>query len=152
MVSIARQPPPRVLTFTGDHATDIGAVERAPRHIAYVGNILAAGAKPLLANALLTGNGTVRSRLHWTTWNRSVGRATGSDWHNNCIPDCAHGAFSAYPVEARISPLRWVDGYLVFTRLTVTYTGARPPGSAYRRGWVTYRLHYNAPKFAFYWR
>lgn len=141
VVRTEREPSPRIPMFTGINPIGSGMVKREPGKIVYSGD----------GSALLAGSGTIRSRLHWTKWNRSGARATGSDWHDNCIPDCARGAYSAYPVKLRAYRPRWIEGYLVFTRVTVTYTGSRPPYAAYRRGWVTYRLHYNTPKFEFFW-
>lgn len=46
---------------------------------------------------------------------------------------------------------RVIDGYLVFTRVTVTYTGTRPPYPGYRHGSVAYKLHYDSQYDDLYW-
>jgi hypothetical protein len=49
-----------------------------------------------------------------------------------------------------------VAGYLLITRMTVTYTGARPPYPAYDHRSMTYKLSYSAaynPRYdSFFWR
>lgn len=139
LVRTAREPSPRIPILSGVNPFSGGVVKRQPGRIVYTGD----------GSALLAGSGAIGSHLHWTKWTRSGGLATGADWHDNCIPDCARGTYSAYPVRIRAYRLRWVEGYLVFTRVRVTYTGARPPYPAYRRGSVTYRLRYK--NFEFFW-
>ena len=65
-------------------------------------------------------------RLHWTTWNGTEGRAFGADWVNNCVPFCAAGTFTPYPVNIRVFRPRMLGGHRIFTRMQVTYTGKRP--------------------------
>ncbi len=82
-------------------------------------------------SGLLAGRGTRSrhpdfSRLHWTTWNDTEGRAFGADWANNCVPFCAAGTFTPYPVNIRVFRPRVVEGHRIFTRMQVTYTGKRP--------------------------
>ena len=84
-------------------------------------------------SGVLAGRGT-RSRhpkigrLHWTTWNATEGKAFGADWVNNCVPYCAAGTFTPYPVNIRVFRPRVVAGHRIFTRMQVTYTGKRPEG------------------------
>lgn len=82
-------------------------------------------------SGLLAGRGT-RSRhpqfgrLHWTSWKTSEGRAFGADWVNNCLPFCAAGTFTPYPVNIRVYRPRTLEGHRIFTRMQVTYTGKLP--------------------------
>jgi hypothetical protein len=82
-------------------------------------------------SGLVAGRGT-RSRdpkfgrLHWTAWNATEGRAFGADWVNNCVPFCAAGTFTPYPVNIRVFRPRVVAGHRIFTRMQVTYTGKFP--------------------------
>jgi hypothetical protein len=54
---------------------------------------------------------------------------------NDCIPYCFNGTFHSYPVRVRASRIRRCrhdgDRYR-YTRLHITYRGARPPGSPRR--------------------
>lgn len=92
------------------------------------------------------------SHLTWTSWNLTGGRAWGADWHNNCTPDCARGTYFAYRANVHVYRPEHMAGHMLFTRMTVTYTGAHPPYPAYRHGSVTYTLHY-APTYGgdFWW-
>ena len=80
---------------------------------------------------VLAGRGT-RSRhpkfgrLHWTAWNPTEGRAFGADWVNNCVPFCAAGTFTPYPVNIKVFRPRLLSGHRIFTRMQVTYTGKLP--------------------------
>jgi hypothetical protein len=82
-------------------------------------------------SGLLAGRGT-RSRrpkfgrLHWTSWNATEGRAFGADWADNCLPDCADGTFTPYPVNIKVFRPRVLEGHRIFTRMQVTYTGKLP--------------------------
>ena len=64
--------------------------------------------------------------LKWTSWTATGGRSSGFNWVNNCKPDCASGKFHQYPVKLRVWRPRHLGGYLLFTRMTVTYTNGRP--------------------------
>lgn len=84
-------------------------------------------------SGILAGRGT-RSRhpkfgrLQWTTWTATEGKASGADWVNNCVPFCAAGTFTSYPVNLRVFRPRVMAGHRIFTRMQVTYTGKRPRG------------------------
>ena len=91
------------------------------------------------------------AHLRWTSWTSAEGRGSGADWHDNCVPDCADGIVYAYPANVRVYRPERLAGYLVFTRMTITYTGARPPYPAYRSGSVTYTVRYVARYHYFAW-
>ncbi|MHB1571447.1 MAG: hypothetical protein ACYC0H_19890 [Solirubrobacteraceae bacterium] len=139
IVRPATAPTPQVSMYSGARPSQ--ALARRPRLISYSGD----GA------AFLAGRRSTRDALRWKTWGASVGRAQGDDWHDNRIPDCARGTYFGYPASIRAYRPRKVDGYLVFTRITVTYTRARPPYPAYRHRSVTYKLRYDAQYNAFLW-
>lgn len=64
--------------------------------------------------------------LTWTKWTARGGDGTGFNWVNNCTPNCAQGRFHSYPVKLHVWRARRVRGHLIFTRMTVTYTGGQP--------------------------
>lgn len=85
-------------------------------------------------SGFLAGSGrSVRhpGALRWTRYAGSSATATGSDWRDNCMPDCASGPFTPFPVRLHAYRPARVDGHLVFTRIAVTYTRATPPASQY---------------------
>ena len=101
--------------------------------------------------ALVAGRGGISNHLRWTTWNHKEGLAWGANWHDNCIPSCAQGTYFAYRANVRVYRPRQVGTRLLFTRLTVTYTGARPPYPAYPHRSITYELRVDAVYNDFFW-
>jgi hypothetical protein len=73
-------------------------------------------------NAGLTG-------LHWTRWAPDGAAGTGTEYVNDCQPYCAAGHFHNYPVDIRLSGRDLVarNEPFAYTRITLTYPGARPP-------------------------
>lgn len=131
---------PRVVVFDAVTARP-GYLKWKPASIVYSGD----GA------AFLAGTGSTFNHLVWTTWTSRQGIARGSDWHNDCVPACADGKDTGYPAIIRVYRPRHVGGYLLFTRITTTYTGAHPPYPGYRRRSITYRLRYAARYNSFFW-
>lgn len=76
-----------------------------------------------MANEILTG-------MHWKSWTLTA-NGTGTFKVNNCVPDCAHGKYLAYPMRTHLwSPQPWPGhaGRKYFSKLTITFPGARPKG------------------------
>ena len=65
--------------------------------------------------------------LSWTRWTATSGHGSGFEWINNCKPSCVSGTFHSYPVNLKAWRPRPLTHRLVFTRMTVTYTGKLPP-------------------------
>ncbi|MEV5840853.1 hypothetical protein ACGF3G_07240 [Streptomyces sp. NPDC048179] len=75
-------------------------------------------------NSLLTG-------MRWTRWNDSTAVGQGVNVVNDCKPYCAAGKFHKYPVTVKLDrPTSWTKHPNVqhFTRMNLTYSGARPEG------------------------
>lgn len=130
---------PQVAIFEG--ASPAQGLRRKPARIVYSGD----GA------AFLGGSGSTGAHVRWTSWGTRQARGSGDDWHDNCVPNCAQGRYSGYPIAIRLWRPQIVAGRFLFTRMTVTYTGARPPYPAYQHGSLTYRLRYDATNDAFLW-
>ncbi len=82
----------------------------------------------------LAGNGSgVRhpGALKWSVWNGTQAKATGSEWLDDCTPNCAAGKFHHYPVSVRLYRSETLGGHLVYTRMTVTFTTSRKPTGAH---------------------
>jgi hypothetical protein len=139
---------PRILTAEGA-TLRYPSFQRRPFEIVYSAD----------GSALLAGRGSGPSRppahlsagLKWLSWNSTEARGSGADWHDNCVPDCATGTYYRYPANMVAYRPRHLGGYLLYTRLTVTYTGARPPYPAYRKGFITFKLVYTPKSQAFGW-
>lgn len=67
-----------------------------------------------------------RKGLLWSSRTRHQATGTGSNWIDFCNPSCDTGADHAYPVRVRLWDPRFEFGWIVFTRMTITYTGRVP--------------------------
>ena len=69
------------------------------------------------------------TNLHWNKWAPGAAAGTGTEYVNDCQPYCAAGHFHNYPVEIRLTGRYLVAPNKPFSygRITLTYTGARPP-------------------------
>jgi hypothetical protein len=67
--------------------------------------------------------------VHWTTWRPEDATGTGAEYLNDCTPNCATGHFHNYPVDVSLagSVLVAQDKPFGYTRITLTFTAARPP-------------------------
>lgn len=83
---------------------------------------------------LACGDGNSRlTSLHWQRWDATAAVARGVNVVNDCEPYCAAGTFRSYGVVVRLDrPHSWQQEPDVrqYTRMTLTYTGDRPEGSA----------------------
>jgi hypothetical protein len=81
----------------------------------------------------VTCDGSVAvTHLHWSSWNASIAAATGVEWADNCVPNCAHGTWSHRTADLifwRSVPVKGHPGERGYTQMTVLYPGARTPGS-----------------------
>lgn len=89
-------------------------------------------AKAEPANFILTcaDANSVLAHLSWASWTSERAVATGVHELNDCTPDCAAGKFRSYPAVVtfwRSKPVAGHHGESYFTRITVHYTGPRPP-------------------------
>jgi hypothetical protein len=69
------------------------------------------------------GAGSVM-RLRWHTWGGGTATGYGEFWTHRCIPDCALGTITLYPVD--VSAWRAAGG--VYTRFEYRFTGRVPAG------------------------
>ncbi|MEU1167646.1 hypothetical protein ABZ372_48395 [Streptomyces sp. NPDC005921] len=75
-------------------------------------------------NSLLSG-------MRWTQWDDRAAVGQGVNVVNDCKPYCAAGRFHKYPVTVKLDrPTSWTKHPNVqhFTRMNLTYSGARPEG------------------------
>jgi hypothetical protein len=86
--------------------------------------------------------------LHWTKWTSGEALGSGANWLDNCTPDCATGTFNGYPLTLKLGKPKVVGGHDVFTRLTITYTGKRPP---HTHKTATWKLKYESSAKFFVW-
>jgi hypothetical protein len=89
-------------------------------------------------------------RIHWTVWGRNQAFGYGRYWGNDCEPDCAQGTFYTYPIEVHLYRPRLLGGRLLFTRLTVRFTG-NPPSYYSRSRGFTLTARYEARLRGYFW-
>jgi hypothetical protein len=83
--------------------------------------------KPLAYLLTCADGGDDLQGLHWVSWS-GVAFATGTEFLNDCYPNCASGRFYHYPVLItawRAEPWPGHHGRQYFTRLTEIRTGSR---------------------------
>ena len=128
--------------LAADGTPDMALLVRSPQQIDYTGD----------GSQYLAGRGASSrhpGNLQWTTWTTSEAQATGANWIDNCTPDCAAGKFHQYPATLRLYRPAVVGGHRVFTRMTVTFTGPRPP--EFQHGSWTATVHYVAQNHMYFW-
>lgn len=70
------------------------------------------------------------SHLHWTSWTPELASAYGTEWENDCKPNCAEGHFHYYPVVVELWGSATVKGNAAdrrYTEATISYLKGRPP-------------------------
>jgi hypothetical protein len=68
--------------------------------------------------------------VRWTSWTPAMGSGYGTFYENTCTPDCASGHLRRYPALATLWGASAVAGHpadMRYTRLTLVFTGDRPP-------------------------
>jgi len=68
--------------------------------------------------------------LHWTSWTLRLASGYGTEYENDCRPDCVQGHIHYYPVLAVLWGSGSVPGHPAerrYTEVTLIYPGARPP-------------------------
>ncbi len=73
-------------------------------------------------------NGIGLTHLHWTSWTPELASAYGTEWQNDCKPNCAEGHIRNYPVVAALWGSATVKDTRErrYTEATVSYTKGRP--------------------------
>jgi hypothetical protein len=75
-------------------------------------------------------NGAGLQGLHWTSWTPRLASGYGTEYENDCKPDCAEGHIHYYPALVVLWGSGSVSGHPAerrYTEVTLIYPGARPP-------------------------
>ncbi|MGH3279781.1 MAG: hypothetical protein ACRDNW_11685 [Trebonia sp.] len=66
--------------------------------------------------------------MHWTNWTPVGASGTGVQYLNDCEPNCALGHFHRYPADIALtgSYKARPNEPFAYTKITLTYTAARP--------------------------
>jgi hypothetical protein len=68
--------------------------------------------------------------LRWTSWTPKLASGYGTEWENDCQPNCAEGHIHHYPVVTVLWGSASVKGHPAerrYTEVTLIYPAARPP-------------------------
>lgn len=69
------------------------------------------------------------THLHWTSWTPQLASAYGTEWANDCQPDCGLGHIHYYPVLAMLWGSAAITGHpgeRRYTTATLSYPKGRP--------------------------
>jgi len=103
-----------------------------PNGVAWISNCGPLQSQPAsLVLACGDGNYSLEG-LKWRGWGTAAATATGSARANDCTPNCAAGHFHSYRMTATADRLTTCGKARYYARLTITYPGARPAGTAKR--------------------
>jgi hypothetical protein len=75
-------------------------------------------------------NGAGLQGLRWTSWTPRLASGYGTEYENDCRPDCAEGHIHYYPALVVLWGSGSVPGHPAerrYTEVTLIYPGARPP-------------------------
>jgi hypothetical protein len=86
--------------------------------------------RPLSITLACADNGWGVQDLTWTSWTSSAAAGHGMFWDKLCVPSCAAGKIGSYPVTVRLLAVKTSARGPWFSRLTLTWSGARPPRPA----------------------
>jgi hypothetical protein len=65
--------------------------------------------------------------LRWRGWNKPKARARGILPFNDCVPYCAAGNITPYPVRVILRRVRLCGNHYRYLKMTYRYTGRKPP-------------------------
>jgi hypothetical protein len=106
---------------------DETSMKARPRKLIYTGD-----SSGFYGGAGKPGKFNAAGPLNWSQWTHTEAVASANDWQNNCSPNCATGTFKPYPITLKLTRPGRLDGYFVYTRITVTYKAKLPPSEKHR--------------------
>ena len=138
-------------TTSARAVTRAGAAAAAPRYV--VLNCMdrdTGQVKPGTMYLACADDGMGLTQLHWTSWTPELASAYGTQWQNDCQPNCATGHIRDYPVVAMLWGSATVKGHpgeRRYTEVTISYPKGRPAVYTIRNGKVvaTYPVSQTLP-------
>jgi hypothetical protein len=128
-----------------------GSASAAPRYV--VLNCMdkdTGQVKPGTIYLACADDGVGLTGLHWTSWTPELASAYGTEWQNDCQPNCAAGHIRDYPVVTMLWGSATVKGHRDerrYSEVTVSYPKNRPAVYTIRNGKVvaTYPVSQTLP-------
>lgn len=130
-LSLTASPGARAATADAATTADTAATARVtiPQYVLY--NCSSKGqVRPASEILTCADAGMVLQGLHWAAWAPLLAAGHGTLRENDCRPNCAEGHFSSYPVKVAAWGSASVPGHpgqRHYTKLTLLFTGPRPP-------------------------
>ncbi len=87
--------------------------------------------KPKSITVFCADGGVRATKISWSSWGERRARGSSTRTYvNDCEPSCAHGRFHRYSARLVLRRVRSCPSGRgrIFTRLDVTYIGAKPQG------------------------
>ncbi len=115
-------------TTSAAAVTRAGSAAAAP-HYVVINCQDKAQVKPGTIYLACADNGIGLTHLHWTSWTPELATAYGTEWQNDCKPNCAEGHVHYYPVVAMLWGSATVKGHPAerrYTEATLSYPKRRP--------------------------
>ena len=95
-----------------------------PRHLAIDGR----GTPLLRPRHVFFGAHGIVDHITWGDWHGRRAHGHGSIPYNDCVPNCAEGTITRYPVKTVYSRLRRCRGRRLYVRFTYIYRDQMPAG------------------------
>ncbi len=113
------------LSGSAGAATTNPATTAAPRYVVFNCENQAQ-VRPGTVYLACADDGAGLTHLHWTSWTPELASAYGTEWQNDCLPNCAEGHVHDYPVVVVLWGSATDRGERRYTDATLTYPKARP--------------------------
>jgi hypothetical protein len=116
------------LGLSGSAGAATPAAPAAPRYVVFNCENQAQ-VRPGTIYLACADDGAGLTHLHWTSWTPELASAYGTEWQNDCLPNCAEGHIHDYPVVVVLWGSASVQGHpgeRRYTETTLTYPKARP--------------------------
>jgi hypothetical protein len=108
-----------------------GSDEKKTTRVLFPSDCQKARYKPTSIIVSCADANTTVSGIRWTSYGTEDALGSGTARVNACDPNCAAGEFHDYPARVTLSkPQDCGKDVTQFTRLALTYTGARPPSAS----------------------
>jgi hypothetical protein len=123
------------LPFTANAATTVH--KTASSNVAVYDCANQPQVRPSEFDIFCDGSGSI-IHLNWASWNTSTATATGVEYVDNCVPNCAAGKFSHQNVDLVFwdsKPVKGHKGHYGYTKMTTLFPSSgktatqTPPGA-----------------------
>lgn len=101
-----------------------------------VTNCSKAVSKPKSITLTCADANTALNKLSWSSFGGATAKGKGTLVVDLCEPNCASGKNASYPASVVATGSKKCRGVRVYTKLALTFTGSKKPGSSVKRNWT----------------